>query len=56
MCYAEHTVEEAYIPRSWFDDVVSDLEAKQSYLEMIDQLQEDWNAQHEWREEYAASA
>ena len=63
MFYVEHTVEEAYIPRRWFDDVMSDLEARQSYWDMIDQIQEDWNAQLEesllfqdWRQEFDVCA
>ena len=55
MCYEEHTVEEAYIPRRWFDDVVSDLDAQQTYWSEIDQIMEDYQAFLE-EEEYAASA
>ena len=47
--------EEVYIPSTWFDSVVSDLEAKDPYWSEIDRIMEDYQAFME-EGEYAASA
>ena len=58
-----YTVEDCYIPRSWFDHVVADCEAKAAYERELSRIEEDWNAQleeselfMEWKEEYGCCA
>lgn len=58
-------MKEVYIPRQWWDETIADLdyESRQSYWDLLEQIQEDWNAMleestlfQEWKEEYGATA
>lgn len=58
-------MKEVYIPRQWWDETIEDLdyESRQSYWDLLEQIQEDWNAMleesslfQERKEEYGATA